>query len=109
MNKQRRIMNDARMGAVLRNSFSKTALTTTEKSIMKSDFEDKVLPPELGNEVDKLAVVIAASKDPVTVKSRETKLIMLQKLGILMEDSIAEQLEEIRDVLLQLPDADKQK
>lgn len=113
MNEKKRLMHEARMNAILRNTFpnsmkaAESNAMTAKNNASKKPPSDNALPQPLAGEVDKLAVIIEAAKNPVTVPDKLTKLRMLDKFIDMFDESISEQLEEIRDVLLQLPASDE--
>jgi hypothetical protein len=113
MNEVKRAIINGRMHEILFKTLpqshkaAESNAMTAKNNASKKPPSDNALPQPLADEVDKLAVIIEAAKNPVTVPDKITKLRMLDKFIDMFDESISEQLEEIRDVLLQLPDSDE--
>jgi hypothetical protein len=62
------------------------------------------LPELLDAEYQTLCSEVMTGRSVPKVTNRSVKLLLLEKLGVLMDVSIADELMDIRDVLLQLPE-----
>lgn len=85
---------------------TKTPTTTPQKTRKKATppSDASCLPVPLQHAIDSLSVTVEAAKKPVVVSNKKVKCEMLARLSAIMDTSIAEQLDEICDVLRQLPD-----